>query len=87
MNKWKVEVEENTQLSVVVLKKSQKIKGQIFPGSVEKIITVFFTAETELRRKTEWAKFFEPGVYGTFVCFIKEKVCFEMKIYQLALCF
>ena len=62
MNKWKVEVEENTQLSVVVLKKSQKIKGQIFPGSVEKIITVFFAAKTELRRKTEWAKFFESGV-------------------------
>ena len=71
MYKWKVEVEENTQLSFE--EKNQKIKRHL---------SLFSPLLGSAEEKSNERRF---KVH--FVCFIEEKVCFGMEIYQLALCY
>ena len=79
--KWKVEVDENTQLSFW-----RKVKRSGDKFALEKFITVFFAARSSEEKPSEWIfKDLSPRLRYVLCVFLEEKVCFEMEMDQLAL--
>ena len=77
MHKWKVEVEENTQLSFW----RKKSKGQA--TNLPWMNLSLFSSRLESAEEKPSERRFKVH----FVCFYRRESLFEMEIYQLALCY